>query len=437
MRIFRKLFFAFVAFFLLGFLFQKTSFAKAPQYPISELGNCRDAQECFYYCEISRNVPTCWSYGKYILQKNVLGTTTTSPDEVAKEHGITFPVPELGNCASAQACMQFCNLTQNHQACTDFGQKHGLTQNKGNNQQPGVNDQKILSDAKTQLGCDNKDACMAFCNDPANQQKCQQFAQSEGLSTPQNNQQSHVSQTIITDAKQELGCDSPISCLNYCNSPDNFQKCQDFAQKHHFGTPQQTQESSQMQITPSQGNMQTPPCTDQASCMKWCQNNPDKCTQNNSGMMNQGSQNQYNGNMYPQQGSPYPSYGMPPSGYPIPSGYPAPMYQQGNTTLPSATGQMTPPCVNDQQCSQYCQSHQGQCPGFPQNNGGTQNGISPQPNQQGVLPNNRPPISAQPQQSSNPPQQTQSIPNNTSDQQKMCSQTAGCSWTGTTCSCSH
>lgn len=410
--------------------FVTTTYAQQASYPISQLGNCRDTKECFYYCEIPRNIPACWSYGKYVIEKNVLGTSTASPDEIAREHGITFPIPELGNCTSAQACMQYCNASQNQSACTDFGKKKGLIQD--NNNSGSVREEKILSDAKSQLGCDSKDSCRQYCSNSDNQQKCQQFAQSEGLNQSQESSQQNASSSLLLQAaKQELGCNSKESCMNYCSNPDNQQKCQAFAQTHNL-TPAHNEQKQQLQQSyPSGTSGIMPPCNSQDSCMKWCKDNPDKCKS-----MQQYNQHQQDNQNTQQAVSPYPPY----------------QDHQSNTNQQQYGNNQQIPCSTDQECFQYCQMHPNACPGFQQNNSGyPSNGYNGQNQQPGTPPqNNTPSITLQspPQQqappTSQPPsgspsqqiQSQQSIPNNTADQQKMCNQTAGCNWTGSTCTCS-
>lgn len=439
MKHMQKLFLSFLLFSLIIFSLVGTSFAQQIQYPIAQLGNCRDSQECFYYCEIPRNTPVCWSYGKYILHKDVLGDATKSPDQIAKDHGITFPIAELGNCNSPQECMQYCNIPANQQACSDFGHKKGLIQENTSTQQS-VDESKIVADAKTQLGCNSKDTCMAFCNDPANQQKCQQFAQSEGLNQNHNDQQNtpqpSIPPTVFQATKQELGCDSETTCMDYCNNPDHYQKCQQFAQEHNLMQQQnqqgQEQQREQQHAAPS-GASSPPPCADQASCMQWCKDNPDKCSlpKQQSNQNQPYNQNQYHGNgIVPSQPmSPYPSY--------QPGTMMYPQLQQGGNQIQPTPFDKFGGCTTDQDCHNYCQLHPDQCPGFGQNNqnnppsGFPTQGQFIQPSGQQIPSSNTQQLS--PQHISNPPTQNAT---NTTDQQKMCSQTAGCIWTGSTCSCS-
>lgn len=347
--------------FFIALLVALSGTAKAKdKYPIKELGNCRDARECYYYCEIPRSSPTCWSYEKYVMNKDVLGESTKSPEEVAREHGITFPITELGNCASAQECMTYCNQPANQTTCFEFGKKKGLIEEGEMSQQGGANEEKFLENAKAKLGCDGKEACMAFCSDMNNRQKCEQFAREQGFSQTQQSPQSNVSQTVIQDAKTQLGCDSETSCRSFCSNPDNQQKCQEFGRQHNLDSRQRREQDQQqdqnLQTYPSLSV--TPPCNSPETCREWCKNNPDKCPPSEQ---RQDTQR--------------------PSGYPSgsPSNYPSsfPTYQPNNNAPAQQQNyQQTAPstfsgCTNQQECYQLCQTNPDKCPGFPTNSTST------------------------------------------------------------------
>lgn len=239
-------------------------------FPILELGNCRDVQECFYYCEIPRNKAACWSYGEYVLHKGVLSDQTINPDEGARRHGITFPIAELGNCASAQECMAYCNKPENHDACSAFGEKKGLLQ--GNTSQ--INQERLLSDAKNILGCDSKSSCSTFCRNPVNQQKCQEFFQKEGLTT---------------QSPTKPSCSSPDSCREFCSNPVNKQTCDAFGTSClNFckGNPDKCPYLNTQSLHPVPPISITSPnglpaaisgCSNKEECYTYCQNNPGRC----------------------------------------------------------------------------------------------------------------------------------------------------------------
>jgi hypothetical protein len=242
-------------------------------YPIKELGNCSNTASCYTYCQIPQNTPACWSYGKYILHKDVLGDQATS---------VTFPIAELGNCTSAQACKDYCSQDANHDACTSYATKIGLIK-------PHMSVQNILQQAKEQLGCTNQASCKAFCSEQANQDKCLQFARAVGLARAANVSSSSKPQELLDKAKQKLGCDSQEACKQFCSQAENQEKCKEFAQKNlrngierrrmHPGTTQDMSNPSSIygrQASTGATWQMKSPCNE-GQCKDWCQQNPGKC----------------------------------------------------------------------------------------------------------------------------------------------------------------
>lgn len=284
--------------------FAKT--ASAATYPIPELGNCASQQECFYYCEIPANQPACWSYGEFVLHKQVLGDATTSAQrEIEIKQKVTFPIAELGNCVNITECKAFCDQATNHTVCQSYAQSHGITK-------PGptpVDQQTLLTKAKEILGCNSIDECKTFCSSQENRDKCLNFSKSVGIPQPT---PKPVPTDIFDEAQKDLGCDSLTSCKDVCSKEENFQKCEDFAQKHNLqraprpsGTPESTTGSSRSgDLRPAQSNSQLRP---------------------------------------PQQGNLSPNDAVK-------------LYQK----LYNTSG-----CSSTQDCYKYCVEHPGVCPGFP------------------------------------------------------------------------
>ncbi len=346
------------------------------RYPIAELGNCRDAKECFLYCQIPQNKAPCWSYGKYKLG-NVLGESTADENKIAKEHGITFPISQLGNCANVSSCKAFCEKPENHKVCMDFARSKSL----------GVysEQQDLLQKAKQELGCTSYESCQSFCENPNNREKCMKLAEQN-----QSPELKAKKEQFIQKAKEVLGCDSYSSCKTFCENPNNREKCMNFAQQYMPAEmKQQMQERSQQSAKPAQ-------CNSEESCRKYCQDNPNDC----------------------------PGY---------------------STSTPSQGGYSGPGgCKSEQECQAWCQQNPDKCPGYKQSQ---QN--NPQPTY--VQPTYSNPTSYPsynyPSQSYQQPQSTPTInqsspssnysPPQGDDPVSQCNKTPGCSWTGSTCQCSH
>ncbi len=369
---------------LAAFLVLFVLFALAPyianaqsrlQYPIAQLGYCRDAKECALYCDIPKNTPACWSYGKYTLGPQVLGATTVSDEEKksmeaeAKKRGISFPIADLGNCTGPVECRNFCEEPSNYQACMAFATKHGFSKEPP----PGVDTKKkeeLLGKAKTELGCTSMESCRQTCE--SNPTRCDQFARRHGVY-----QQPPEKAQLMEKAKTELGCTSMEACRQTCETdPD---RCREFAQRHGFdrsqngpspyppgpsGSPRPSYQGSQYQTRPYQSDQPqsstfTKKCDSEASCKNYCTDHPDECPGFNQAQermkrpyLNEGSTTGSAGSSYPPQ---YPKPTMeemmhqnsqPGSGgqAPYQSQYQPPSSLTTQPSYPSTEGQhYTPP----------------------------------------------------------------------------------------------
>lgn len=148
-----------------------------------------------------------------------------SEEEIAKKHGVTFPIPELGNCGELSECRSFCGDPLNQQICIDYAKSKGFYQESDLSSKK----DQILSLAKSELGCESESSCMALCNQPENYDKCSNFAQKHNLGG------GHVDDPnkaeIINKAKEILGCDSASTCASFCSQEANRSKCTEFAKE--------------------------------------------------------------------------------------------------------------------------------------------------------------------------------------------------------------
>lgn len=277
------------------------------QYPIPELGFCRDAKECYLYCEIPEYKAACWSYGEFRLGQQVLGETTLSPEErrameeKARELGITFPIAELSNCTGPQECRDFCENPANHTSCMNFARKHGFSEEAQEDSQ--VNEAEILAAARNELGCSSKESCHAICE--RDHERCIAFAKKHGLYRQETRDGGGEKERLMEEARNELGCTSMESCSRVCEQ--NPARCMEFAKRHGFD-----QEGQQQNTGPGG-------CSSEESCRRYCQEHPSECP---------GYQEHSEGQ------SPQESYAAP-------------------------TG-----CRTEAECQAYCQSNPSACPGY-------------------------------------------------------------------------
>ncbi len=360
--------------------------AQALHYPIPELDNCRDAKECYLFCEIPANKGSCWSWGKYRLGAVLGDSTSTSDQQVAREHGITFPIPQLGNCNSITECKAFCGKPENRQSCSDFARSRGLGQYKRENE--------LLERAKQELGCDSIETCKALCNSPENRDRCRRFA--EKNEPPELKEKK---QAMLKMAKQVLGCDSFESCKALCENPATREKCQNFAQQY---MPQEMKQRLNEQQQQGQGAL---PCTSEESCKAFCDDpaHQDQCQQ-----------------------------------FKDQNGTRIEIHQDKHFT-----------CNSEEECRLWCQQNPDKCPGFKQSQDYQptiqkfaqptnlqptffKNYSFPTYSPQGNQPTHQ---EISPYQTYPPQQYTP--PAGQANPADYCVKNPGCFWTGSTCQCPH
>lgn len=364
-------------------------------------------------------------------------------EEIAKKHGVTFPIPELGNCGSIADCRSFCEDPLNQQTCIDYAKSKGFYQESDLSSKK----DQILSLAKSELGCDSEASCMALCSQPENYDQCSNFSQKHGLGG------GHVEDPnkaeIISKAKEALGCDSASACASFCSQEANRGKCTEFAKEvglrggEHLVGPggcisEQTckafcSDPVNFQVcrgfASSSGGKFTGPggCSSEETCRAYCSSHEDECRSIGGG---------------PGGGSPRPGYN------------------------PQEMCLKTPQCrwVQDNcQCgfygtegnqkraeeyAKYCRENPDKCK--PGEEGGFDSSKSRDEYERYCRENPlrcaipsqtyQPYSTYQPSSTYQPYPQSSYSPypgsGSTYDPATQCSQTAGCSWNGSSCQCS-
>ncbi|KKQ09444.1 MAG: hypothetical protein US19_C0014G0016 [Candidatus Daviesbacteria bacterium GW2011_GWB1_36_5] len=203
-------------------------------YPVDDLGGCNNLEECTDYCEDPVNYNSCSNFAK----KN--GFYRDDITAYASDEDWEGTQNELG-CNSKDSCSDFCSKSENYDACESYAKRHEIP--GGYIQQP--DKPEYLEVAKNVLGCDSTDSCANACDDPANADKCTDFANQVGLLGG-------------TTTEGPGGCQTPGTCGAYCADPNNYIQCSNFV-------PEGTTFSGP-------GG-----CDSQESCRSYCEQNPDSC----------------------------------------------------------------------------------------------------------------------------------------------------------------
>lgn len=219
---------------------------------------------------------------------------------------ISYPVAELGNCASKSVCKTYCDEVAHRAACIGFAQRNQLTYKRRvvrritptpvpesqRSSVPGLvltplvsliptplrsptpsatesfagqaptpasasEEEKLLRELGITFpiaelgGCDSPRACEAYCNQPAHRSACYDFAKRTGL----------IEHLDKEERAGPGGCTNEQECVEYCMQPENREECQ------KFGPPPEG-----MEVPSGPGR-----CRSEKECDAYCKQHGQEC----------------------------------------------------------------------------------------------------------------------------------------------------------------
>ena len=182
-------------------------------FPIPELGNCADKSACKAYCDELSHANVCAAFAK----DYGLGDARTT------QQASVLPPTGPGGCSSTSACKSYCDDTSHFDECIQFAEDHGMLSKKEIKQtREGIK--------KGPGGCNSIQECKRYCSDDLHHLECANYAHDQG-------QISDSDYQAIKDVGQKGGpggCKDNDSCHAYCQEADHLDECLSFSQDHGF-----------------------------------------------------------------------------------------------------------------------------------------------------------------------------------------------------------
>lgn len=232
-------------------------------------------------------------FGLSFFALNSRVSAQENTNDAAKKYGVSFPIGDLGGCKDYYECRNYCEDPLHYDTCVSFAKSKGFykdVQIEG--------DEKLLTKAKSNLGCSTRASCREFCEKQENFDKCHKFAQNTGVVGGY--KEDPTSKALISQAKDFLSCNTYESCRSFCENPANRDKCAEFARKiginggyeykgpggcssaetcQAFCTNPSNVEICKQYSSGYGGKFVGPGgCTDEASCRSYCEKNPQSCS---------------------------------------------------------------------------------------------------------------------------------------------------------------
>ncbi|RJQ29553.1 hypothetical protein C4571_01035 [Candidatus Parcubacteria bacterium] len=149
-------------------------------------------------------------------------------EEIAAS-GITFPIPELGNCGSKDECRAYCEQPANMDSCIAFAKSRGLMNEE--EAERAEKFRKKLGVGGGPGGCRTPRECEAFCSNLDNMNVCLAFAEEQGFTDPHIEEAKRIQKHIQGGGAMPGGCNSKVSCEAYCGDFSHAEECFAFAER--------------------------------------------------------------------------------------------------------------------------------------------------------------------------------------------------------------
>lgn len=214
------------------FIFAQTDdpFAKIT-YPVPELGNCADRTKCEAFCEKPENMPSCLDFA----ESNDL--IPTEDIELARKMLELGETSGPGGCKGQAECENYCDDISHIKECVAFAEK--------NNLMPAdelAEAKKVASAIERGVQpppCNSKSECDQVCKKPENMKTCIAFAKEAGLMPPDELEEAEKVLAAIEKGAVPPPCGGKDECDEYCQAPENLESCLTFAEAAGFMSPEE------------------------------------------------------------------------------------------------------------------------------------------------------------------------------------------------------
>lgn len=145
---------------------------------------------------------------------------------------VSYPVAELGGCESREACHAYCEQPENMEQCIAFARDNGIMDERQAHRA-----EQFAAQLEEEGGpgdCRTPKECRAYCEEPGNLKECIAFAQESGMVGDAELEKMQTMARLIEEGKTPGGCRSRSECEAYCEESGNMEECIAFAKEAGF-----------------------------------------------------------------------------------------------------------------------------------------------------------------------------------------------------------
>ncbi len=230
-------------------------------YPVKELGNCASEDACVAYCDDAARADQCIAFAKkykLVPQEDVA--------HFEKFKGTKGP----GGCASVKSCESYCNSTDHINECIAWAEEHDfftpekLAEAK---KYQGL----IQSGKQFPGGCKDRASCEAYCTEGSHIDECIAFFEENGLVSGEELAEIKKFAPLMKRGETPGGCKGKEVCEKYCSSDDHIDECIAFAEKNDLLS------EKDREIIKKTGGRGPGGCRGKAQCEAYCVERGEEC----------------------------------------------------------------------------------------------------------------------------------------------------------------
>lgn len=241
-------------------------------FPIAELQNCQDEQECKAYCDDPSHLNECLAFAE---QHNLFSEREIEKARKFQEIGAVGP----GGCTSEFECENYCENISNIDECLAFAEEHGFMEEHELDEARKIQ-QALAGGAQLPGGCTSRESCEAYCEDLNNMRECIAFAEEAGFMSPEELREvQQVLKALDAGVPFPGDCRGEDECEIYCEDPNHIEECVEFGIAAGFIPPEEAEEIRRILPLMKEGKMPGG-CREREECEAYCSDDAhvEECT---------------------------------------------------------------------------------------------------------------------------------------------------------------
>lgn len=242
-------------------------------FPVAELGNCQNEQECRAYCDDPKNITQCVAFAeKYSL------FSERELEKAKKFQDIGAVGP--GGCTSERSCETYCSDITNIEECLAFAEQNGFMEEDELGEARKVA-QALRQGAQLPGGCTGKDSCEEYCSDSSHMKECVEFAEKAGfMSSEELKEAKQVLRALDAGVAFPGNCKGKNECEAYCEDSSHMEECVNFGIAAGFIPPEEAEQVRKILPLMKAGKMPGACQKGKEQCEAYCgkEENIEECT---------------------------------------------------------------------------------------------------------------------------------------------------------------